>query len=64
MHLSTENAIFSVFSNWQETDLIDNFYHARLWVGNIFSHVCLSDCLSVQAITFEPLVRYEGIALP
>ena len=30
-----------------------------MWVGNVFSHVCmcvcLSVCLSVQAITFEPL---------
>ena len=24
-------------------------------VGNVFGHVCLSVCLSVQAITFEPL---------
>ena len=30
-----------------------------MWVGNVFSYVCLSVCLSVflsvQAITFEPL---------
>ena len=31
-----------------------------MWVGNVFSHVCLCVCLSVcvlsvQAITFEPL---------
>ena len=30
-----------------------------MWVGNVFSHVCLSVCLSVflsvQTITFEPL---------
>ena len=28
-----------------------------MWVGNVFSHVCLSVCLflPVQAITFEPL---------
>ena len=31
-----------------------------MWVGNVFGHVCVSDCvsvclfLSVQAITFEP----------
>ena len=34
-------------------------YHPRMWVGNVFSRVCLSVCLSVflsvQAITFEPL---------
>ena len=24
-------------------------------VGHVFGHVCLSMCLSVQAITFEPL---------
>ena len=34
-------------------------YHPRMWVGNVFGHVCLSVCLSVflsiQAITFEPL---------
>ena len=33
-------------------------YHLRMWVGTVFSHVCLSVCLSVflpvQAITFEP----------
>ena len=26
-----------------------------MWVGNVFSHACLSVCLSVQAITFELL---------
>ena len=26
-----------------------------MWVGNIFSHVCLSMFLSVQAIIFETL---------
>ena len=26
-----------------------------MWVGSVFSHVCLSVFLSVQAITFEPL---------
>ena len=46
-------------------------YYPRMWVGNVFSHVCLSVhlsvclsvrpsvhpsvCMSVQAITFEPL---------
>ena len=30
-------------------------YHPRMRVGNVFSHVCLSVCLSVQAITFESL---------
>ena len=38
-------------------------YHPRMWVGNVFGHVCLSVCLCVclsvflpvQAITFEPL---------
>ena len=24
-----------------------HFYHPRMWVGNVFSHVCLSVCLSV-----------------
>ena len=24
-----------------------NFYHPRMWVGNVFGHVCLSVCLSV-----------------
>ena len=32
-----------------------NLYHLRMRVGNVFSHVCLSVCLSVQVITFEPL---------
>ena len=36
-----------------------NFYHQRMRVGTVFSHTCLSVCLSmcpsVQAITFEPL---------
>ena len=44
-----------------------HFYHLCMWVGNVFSHVCVSVCLpvclcvcvsvflSVQAITFEPL---------
>ena len=27
----------------------------RMRVGNVFSRVCLSVCISVQAITFEPL---------
>ena len=52
-------------SLWER--LFDNFrsdiYHPRMWVGNVFGHVCLSVCLcvclsvilSVQAITFEPL---------
>ena len=26
-----------------------------MWVGNVFSHVCVSVCVSVQTITFEPL---------
>ena len=26
-----------------------------MWIGNNFSQVCLYVCLSVQAITFEPL---------
>ena len=42
-------------------------YHPRMWVDNVFGHVCLSVCqsiclfvclsvfLSVKAITFEPL---------
>ena len=30
-------------------------YHPHMRVGNVFSHVCLSMYLSVQAITFEPL---------
>ena len=38
-----------------------DFYHLRMWVGNVLSHVCLSVhlaihlpvCLSVQARTFE-----------
>ena len=30
--------------------------HPCMWVGNVFGHVCLSVCLSVQVITFEPLV--------
>ena len=36
-------------------------YHPRMWVGDVFGHVCLSVCLSVsvflsvQAITFELL---------
>ena len=42
-------------------------YHPRVWVGNVFGHVCLSVCLCVcvsvclsvflfvQAITFKPL---------
>ena len=30
-------------------------YHPRVRIGNVFGHVCLSVCLSVQAITFEPL---------
>ena len=29
------------------------FYHLHMWVGNVFS--VMSVCLSVQAITFEPL---------
>ena len=44
-----------------------NYYHPRMWVGNVFGRVCLCVCvsvclcvcvsvfLSVQAITFEPL---------
>ena len=36
-----------------------HYYHPRMWVGNVFGHVCLcvclSVCLSVQAITFQPL---------
>ena len=36
-----------------------SYYHLCMWVGNVFSHVCLSVCLSVcpsvQAITFELL---------
>ena len=30
-------------------------YHPRMRVDNVFSHVCVSVFLSVQAITFEPL---------
>ena len=32
-----------------------SIYHPHMRVGNVFGHVCLSVCLSVQAITFEPL---------
>ena len=28
-----------------------HFYHKRMWVGNVFTHACLS----VQAVTLEPL---------
>ena len=39
--------------------LLSNIYHHHMWVGNVFSDVCVSVCvpmfLSVQAITFEPL---------
>ena len=31
------------------------FYHPRMWVVNNLDHLCLSVCLSVQAITFELL---------
>ena len=36
------------------SQIVENvYYHPRMRVGNVFSHVCLSVCLSVQAITFE-----------
>ena len=31
------------------------YCHRRMWVGNVFSHVCLCVCMSVQVVTFEPL---------
>ena len=42
---------------WEE--FRTHYYHPRMRVGNVFSCVCMSVCmsvfLSVQAITFEPL---------
>ena len=56
---------FSVFDycNPFGSFYVVTYYHLCMWVGNVFSHVCLSVCmsvclsvfLSVQAITFEPL---------
>ena len=49
MHLTLVNLLFAVL-----TFGLAN-YHPRMRVGNVFGHVCLSVCLSVQAITFELL---------
>ena len=41
------------------TEVINNNYHPRMRVGNVFGRVCLCVCLSVcppvQTVTFEPL---------
>ena len=33
-------------------------------LGNVFSYVCLCVCLSVQAITFEPLPIETSFSVP
>ena len=53
---TTTLLVFPLRNYYSLDDFIVSYnYHPRMRVGNVFGHVCVSVCLSVQAITFESL---------
>ena len=47
VHFQWSCSACQMFNQCYKHSLPDNYYHPRMWVGNVFSHVCLSVCLSV-----------------